>query len=109
LPCLRFESKRKPNASILPKNLYQLVDIKNKMTYINLLQRDVAKIFGVSTDYVSYWENNSFGISAIAFLNFLKDGLILKSSIINFKGLINSLSSDFFLFKPLVIERLSLP
>lgn len=32
--------------------------IKKKRMELKLFQRDVAKIFGVSTDCVTYWENN---------------------------------------------------
>ncbi len=60
LPCLRFESKTlKPMHSLYPEYPKTIGDhIRKKRMDLKLLQKDVSKIFKVSEDSITFWENN---------------------------------------------------
>lgn len=60
LPCLRYESKTgKPMHLGYLQNPASIGEhIKKRRMDLKLFQSDVAKIFNVSTDCVTYWENN---------------------------------------------------
>ncbi|MVZ67327.1 helix-turn-helix domain-containing protein [Sphingobacterium sp. DK4209] len=60
LPCLRFEQQiRKPPSISKPVNPQSLGEhIRKKRIELRLFQKDVAEIFNVSKDCITYWENN---------------------------------------------------
>ena len=61
IPALPFYDMKfqVPNSSRLIKNPQRLADhLKNQRIKLNLIQKDVAKIFNVSTDTITNWENN---------------------------------------------------
>ncbi|MBB1644568.1 hypothetical protein A9970_11435 [Sphingobacterium sp. UME9] len=60
LPCLRFEQKiSKPLPVSMPLNPTTLGEhIRKRRMELRLFQKDVAAIFNVSEDCITYWENN---------------------------------------------------
>jgi len=60
LPCLRYEGKtEKPMPTTYPKNPVTIRDyIRKKRMELKLLQKDVAKICGVTGDCIANWEKN---------------------------------------------------
>jgi len=60
LPCLRYEKQQeKPKALSYPHNPVTIGEhIKKKRMELRLLQSDVARIFKVSPDCITNWENN---------------------------------------------------
>lgn len=58
LPCLRFESQTgKPMPITYPENPVTIGDhIRKKRIQLKLLQKDVAKICGVTEDCITNWE-----------------------------------------------------
>lgn len=60
LPCLRFEAETgKSMHHSYPKNPISIGEhIKKRRMDLKLYQSDVAESFGVSTDCLTYWENN---------------------------------------------------
>jgi DNA-binding XRE family transcriptional regulator len=60
LPCLRYESQTgKPLPFSYPENPISIGDhIRKKRIDLKLLQKDVAKICGVTEDCITNWENN---------------------------------------------------
>ena len=60
LPCLLFEQQiNKPLLASMPLNPTTLGEhIRKRRLELKLFQKDVAAIFNVSDDCVTYWENN---------------------------------------------------
>ncbi|MCA5005990.1 helix-turn-helix domain-containing protein [Sphingobacterium bovistauri] len=60
LPCLRFEQQiSKPLLINVPVNPQTLGEhIRKRRIELRLLQKDLAAIFNVSEDSITYWENN---------------------------------------------------
>ena len=60
LPCLRFEQQiDKPLPKSIPINPQTLGEhIRKRRMELRLFQRDIAAIFNVSEDCITYWENN---------------------------------------------------
>ncbi|WP_430720499.1 helix-turn-helix domain-containing protein [Sphingobacterium daejeonense] len=60
LPCLRFEQQiSKPLPKSTPINPQTLGEhIRKRRMELKLFQKDVAAIFNVSEDCITYWENN---------------------------------------------------
>jgi DNA-binding XRE family transcriptional regulator len=60
LPCLRFERQtRKPLHISYPENPGTIGEhIRRKRMDMRLLQSEVAKILNVSSDCITFWENN---------------------------------------------------
>jgi len=60
LPSLRFETETvKPIDSSYPKNPTSIGEhIRKKRMELKLFQKDLAILFGVSEDCITYWENS---------------------------------------------------
>lgn len=60
LPILRFETESvKPMDSSYPKDPTSIGEhIRKKRIELKLFQKDLVDLFGVSEDFITYWENN---------------------------------------------------